>query len=431
MKKKVTYLLLLILLPFIFNSCKSSKNLEDTATPSLKTNSKASQKKPYVILVSLDGFRWDYVDKYKPPHLTKFIESGVKAESLIPAFPSKTFPNHYTIATGMYPDHHGLIGNSFYSYKKGTTYSIKNREQVEDGEFYGGTPIWVQADKEGMVSASYFFVGSEANIQGIHPTYYHTYDGKVKNETRVSESLKWLTLPEKERPHMITMYFSDLDDVGHRYGPNNEEKIKSAVLNLDKNLGDLFDGAAATGLDINIIVVSDHGMTTVVPSHFLAVENVTNTNLYTLIDNGAMLDIHPKKGVSVDSIISYLKPKENHFKVYKTKDTPGFEYTPQDKDWGSVQIIPDFGYYFGKTQRIEDMKKGGITAVGVHGYDPKNKDMQGIFYAKGPAFKSGYVMPSTRNINIYPLMCKILDLSVPSSVDGNLNDIKSVLKSEK
>ncbi|WP_299779220.1 ectonucleotide pyrophosphatase/phosphodiesterase [uncultured Formosa sp.] len=428
MKKKVTYLLLLILLPFIFSSCKSSKNIGDTAN--LTTNSKASRKKPYVILISLDGFRWDYVDQYKPPHLTRFIENGVKTESLIPAFPSKTFPNHYTIATGMYPDHHGLIGNSFFSYKKDTIYNIRNREQVEDGEFYGGTPIWVQADKSNMVSASYFFVGSEANIQGIHPTYYHTYDGKIKNETRVAEVLKWLDLPKKERPHMITMYFSDLDDVGHRYGPNNQEKIKNAVLNLDKNLGNLFDGVAATGLDVNIIVVSDHGMTAVKPSHFIPVEDVTNTDLFELIDNGAMLDIHPKQGVSVNAILKYLKPKEHHFKAYKTENTPGFEYAPKNKDWGSVQVIPDFGYYFSKTQRIEDMKKEGITAVGVHGYDPKHKDMQGIFYANGPAFKSGYVIPSTQNINIYPLMCNILGLDIPSNIDGNLDNIKSVLKSK-
>lgn len=428
MTKKVTYLLLLVLLPFICSSCKSSKTVTDST--SLTTNSKASIKKPYVILVSLDGFRWDYVDQYKPPHLTKFIENGVKAESLIPAFPSKTFPNHYSIATGMYPDKHGIIGNSFYSYKKNTNYSIGNRAQVEDGEFYGGTPIWVLADKADMVSASYFFVGTEANIQGIHPTYYHSYDSKIKNEERVSESLKWLALPEKERPHLITMYFSDMDDIGHRYSPDNHEQLERALMHLDKNLGDLFDGVAATGLDVNIIIVSDHGMTTVEASHFLPIEMLTITELYTIVDNGAILDIHPNTGVSIDAILEELKPKEHHFKVYTTENTPGFEYSPQNKDWGKIQIIPDYGYYFSKTQRIEDMKNGGIKAVGVHGYDPKQKDMHGIFYANGPAFKSGFVIPSTQNINIYPLMCDILDLKVPSDVDGNLETIQSVLNSE-
>ncbi|QDO94597.1 alkaline phosphatase family protein [Formosa sediminum] len=425
MNKKICSLLLLVLMIFSFYSCTSSKTL---GSETITTNSKASQKKPYVILVSLDGFRWDYVDLYKPPHLTKFIEHGVKAESLIPAFPSKTFPNHYTIATGMYPDHHGLIGNSFYSYKKEVTYNIRDRALVEDGTFYGGTPIWVNADKNNMVSASYFFVGSEANIQGVKPTYYHIYDSKIKNETRVTEALNWLKLPEQKRPHIITMYFSDMDDVGHRYSPNAHDKLRDKLLKLDDNLGRLFDGVAATGLDVNIIIVSDHGMTAVTPNHYIPTESVTNTNLYTLIDNGAMLDIHPNAGVSVDEIMAYLTPKQDHFKVYKTAETPGFEYTPKNEDWGKVQIIPDFGYYFGKSQRISDMKKAGISAVGVHGYNPIEKDMHGIFYANGPAFKSGFVIPSIQNIHIYPLMCEILDLKVPSEVDGKLEPIQAVLK---
>ena len=174
-------------------SCKSSKKAV-SSTPTI--NSKASLEKPYVILISLDGFRWDYVEKYNPPHMSEFIKNGVQAESLIPSFPSKTFPNHYTIATGLYPDKHGIIGNSFYSYNKDLTYKIRNREMVEDGSFYGGSPIWIQAGKAGMVSASYFFVGSEANVQGLHPTYYYQYDGGVKNETRVAQVIDWLKLPD-------------------------------------------------------------------------------------------------------------------------------------------------------------------------------------------------------------------------------------------
>ena len=227
LRKNFIYALASILIAIVL-SCKSSSNL-GSSTPT--TNSKASLEKPYVILISLDGFRWDYVEKYKPPHLSNFIKNGVKAESLIPSFPSKTFPNHYTIATGMYPDKHGIIGNSFFSYKKNTTYKLGNRETVEDGTFYGGTPIWILADKNQMVSASYFFVGSEADIQGKHPTYYKIYDGSIKNETRVTQALNWLALPKEKRPHLITMYFSDMDDTGHDFGPNNDTEIKKHCLN--------------------------------------------------------------------------------------------------------------------------------------------------------------------------------------------------------
>ncbi|MBD0778930.1 alkaline phosphatase family protein [Maribacter sp. ANRC-HE7] len=426
-QRNFIYPLIVILITLNFSSCKSSSNLTE---PTLTRNSKASLQKPYVILVSLDGFRWDYVDKYKPPHLTEFIGKGVRSESLIPSFPSKTFPNHYTIATGMYPDKHGIIGNSFYSNKKDVTYKIGNREMVEDGTFYGGTPLWVQADKANMVSASYFFVGSEADIQGVRPTYYQVYDGAIKNEVRVAETLKWFALPKKERPHMITLYFSDMDDVGHEFSPDNDAQLKKVLFALDENLGELFKGVEATGLPINVIIVSDHGMATLPTANMIPVGDLVNDSLYTVVDNGAILNVHPKNNTSTDTMLEYLKPKEDHFKVYTTENTPGFEYKPRNKDWGSIQVIPDFGYYFSGKERIETLRKKSITAIGVHGYDPKYKDMHGIFYANGPAFKEGYVIPSIKNIHIYPLVCQILGLEIPNEIDGDLNEIKTVLKTD-
>ena len=426
MTKRIFILgLVFILSTLIFSSCKSSTNLIGS-TPTI--NSKASLKKPYVILISLDGFRWDYVERFSPPHLSGFINNGVKAESLIPAFPSKTFPNHYTIATGMYPDKHGILGNLFYSKAKDLTYSIRKREMVEDGTFYGGSPIWVQADKAAMVSASYFFVGTEADIQGIRPTYYTNYDSQIKNEVRVAAVLNWLALPAKKRPHMITLYFSDMDDVGHRYGPNNDAVLKKALINLDRNLGDLFKGVEATGLPVNIIIVSDHGMAELSTTNFIPTDDIENDDLFSVVDNGAIVNIHPKNDDQIDAIYRYLKPRENNFKVYRTADTPGFEYSPKNKDWGAIQIIPDVGYYFVGSQRIAAREKNPNTTIGVHGYNPKYKDMHGIFYANGPAFKKGYVLPPLKNIHIYPLMCKILGLEIPDDIDGKLNAIESVLK---
>jgi predicted AlkP superfamily pyrophosphatase or phosphodiesterase len=422
------YGLILIISTIALSSCKSKTNLTGS-TPTI--NSKASLKKPYLILISLDGFRWDYVEKFNPPHLSDFIKNGASAESLIPSFPSKTFPNHYTIATGMYPDKNGILGNSFYSYEKNLTYSIGNRAMVEDGTFYGGSPIWVQADKADMVSASYFFVGSEADIQGLRPTYFYSYDGHIKNDVRVAQALKWLALPAKKRPHLITLYFSDMDDVGHRYGPNNNEILKKTLFDLDKNLGDLFKGVKATGLPTNIIIVSDHGMTEVPVRNFIPIESIENNDLYLTIDNGAIVNIHPKSNIQIDSIIRYLKQKDNNFRVYKTENTPGFEYTPKNKNWGAIQIIPDFGYYFLTSQGITSRKKYSNTTFGVHGYDPKYKDMHGIFYANGPAFKNGYVVPSIKNIHIFPLMCKILGLEIPDNIDGKINQLESVLKNGK
>jgi predicted AlkP superfamily pyrophosphatase or phosphodiesterase len=417
--------LILVIGTLSLTSCKT-KVSPKPVTPI--TNSKEALKKPYLILVSLDGFRWDYVSKYKPPHLSNFIKTGVKATSLIPSFPSKTFPNHYTIATGMYPDKNGIVGNSFYSYRNKAFYSIGKRETVEDGSFYGGSPIWVQADKAGMVTASYFFVGSEADIQGLRPTYYYRYDGKVKNKIRVTQALKWLSLPAEKRPHLITMYFSDMDDVGHRFGPDNDGEIKKTLFDLDKQLGDLFNGTKATGLAVNIIVVSDHGMATQLSSNYIPIESIKNDSLFLTINNGAIVNIHPTKGIETNTVIKYLKQKEQHFKVYKTGNTPGFEYKPKNKDWGALQIIPDYGYYFLTRKQIETKQKLTNKTFGSHGYNPTYKDMQGIFYAKGPAFKKGYVASSVKNIHIYPLMCQILGLEIPDNIDGKLAELKAVLK---
>jgi predicted AlkP superfamily pyrophosphatase or phosphodiesterase len=426
-RKEIIYVLILILCIITLSSCKSGASLIDsTAT----TNSKASLDKPYLILISLDGFRWDYVDRFHPPHLSDFIEKGVKAESLIPSFPSKTFPNHYTIATGMYPDKQGILGNTFYSYEKNLTYSIRNREMVEDGSFYGGLPIWVQADKAHMVTASYFFVGTEAAIQGIKPTYYYSYNGRIANEDRVDQALKWLELPIKKRPHLITMYFSDMDDVGHRFGPNNNEELKKVLFKLDSVLGSLFKGIEETGLPVNIIIVSDHGMKEISTEKYIPLELIKNDALYLTIDNGSIVNIHPKNSSQIDSVYNNLKEKEkgNNFKVYKTANTPGFEYIPQNKNWGAIQIIPDSSYYFSNIRALEFRKELPHRVVGHHGFDPIYKEMHGIFYANGPIFKKGHKVPSVKNIHIYPLMCKILGLDIPNNIDGKLDQLEEILK---
>jgi predicted AlkP superfamily pyrophosphatase or phosphodiesterase len=420
------YNLLLVFGIVTLFSCNGTASLIGS---SRKINSEDSLDKPYLILISLDGFRWDYVDRFKPPQLSNFIKDGVKAESLIPSFPSKTFPNHYTIATGMYPDKHGILGNSFYSYEKSVTYSISNRNMVEDGSFYGGTPIWIQAAKAGMVTASYFFVGSEADIQGIRPTYYFRYSGDIEKNVRVAQALKWLKLPAKKRPHLITMYFSDMDGIGHKYGPNNDEVLKEGLFQLDSALGHLFKGVKETGLPVNIIIVSDHGMMKVPTENYIPVEIVKNDDLYQTIDNGSIINIHPKNRDQTDYIFTRLKEQEvgNHFKVYKTKDTPGFEYIPQNKNWGALQIIPDYGYFFSNSKTIALRKKSNQLVSGQHGIDPIHKEMHGIFYANGPNIKKGFTIDSFKNIHIYPLMCKLLDLNIPNNIDGRLEQLETIL----
>ena len=420
---KINSCLILIIL---LSSCTKKTHL---ANSQLKVNSQSTISKPYLILISLDGFRWDYIERFKPNNLTRFIENGVKAQSLIPSFPSKTFPNHYSIATGMYPDKNGIVGNSFYDYKSDLIYSINNRERVEDGQFYKGTPIWVQATNADMVTGSYFFVGSEAKIGGIRPSYYYNYE-KVDNQKRVAQALDWLALPANKRPHLITLYFSDMDDTGHDFGPNNDVELKATLLKLDEVLGQLFTGVKDSKLPVNIVIVSDHGMMNVPVNHYIPFESIKNEALYLAIDNGALINIHPKDGSQINSIFNKLKEKAKTqpFKVYKTENTPGFEYTPKNKNWGAIQIVADIGYYFLKEEKIKLKQESKNAVYGAHGFDTANKEMHGIFYANGPAFKTGLTVPSFKNIHIYPIMCKILGLDIPADIDGKLEVLDSILK---
>src|SRR5688572_24332321 len=215
--------------------------------------------KPTVILISLDGFRYDYLDKFKPPTLNRLAREGVRAKWMIPSFPTKTFPNHYAIATGLYPAHHGIVENNVFD--NGVIFKIDDRKQVQQSRWWWGEPIWVTAEKQGQIAGSYFFVGSEAEIGGERPTFWRTYNGKVPPEMRIDKALAWFDLPVEKRPTLITLYFSDTDDPGHEFGPDAEETAY-AVLDVDRYLARLVEGLKRRGIErrVNIIIVSDHGM---------------------------------------------------------------------------------------------------------------------------------------------------------------------------
>lgn len=241
------YMMIAVLTALSFSSC---------------SNLKVDRDRPYVVMVSLDAFRWDYDSIYRTPVLDDIARHGVMAERLIPSFPTKTFPNHYTIATGLYPDHHGLVNNSFYAPDLDLVYRIGDRAMVSNGEFYGGEPLWVTARKQGMKSASFYWVGSEAPIQGIQPDYWKVFDDEVAFGDRVDTVLNWLSLPAVKRPHLVTLYFEEPDAISHSYGPFSPE-TGAVVTSLDSLLGVLRQGLSRLphSKNINLIVLSDHGMT--------------------------------------------------------------------------------------------------------------------------------------------------------------------------
>ena len=252
--------LLILILTATICAAQSHRPVIEVPNP---PNTAAQQAKHYVVLVSLDGFRYDYAKKYGAKNLLAMAARGASApDGMIPSFPSVTFPNHYTIVTGLYPDHHGIVANTFYDPARKETYSLTNPKTTGDGSWYGGTPLWVLAEQQGMRAACFFWPTSDAEIQGKRPSYYlAAYDDKFPDEKRVEQVLAWLQLPPEKRPHFITLYFENTDDAGHTYGPDAPETAE-AVRHVDEMIGKLSEGIAASGLPVDLIVVADHGMET-------------------------------------------------------------------------------------------------------------------------------------------------------------------------
>ncbi|MCF6353191.1 MAG: ectonucleotide pyrophosphatase/phosphodiesterase [Cyclobacteriaceae bacterium] len=418
------YFLLFLL---IIVGCKQYTHLnaqvsEETAAKEIKgtlINSTEQLDKPYVILISLDGFRYDYAERYGATNLLDF---EVKVEKMISSFPSKTFPNHYAIASGLYPGHNGLVSNEFYDRSLNLTYNISNRKVVENPRFYNGTPLWVLATQQKMANASMFWVGSEAPIKGVYPTYYYKYDGSINHADRVNQAITWLQLPEKSRPHFIAVYFSVTDDIGHQYGPDSNE-ISQAVKEIDKTIGNLISKINQLNLPINIIVVSDHGMIEVDRENIIYLEELLPSNVKFTTSFPAMIYSNNKN--QIDSIYQKLATDTTRYKVYLKDNLPdGYHYDAAQERIGDIIITPKAPYIFGS--KSTQYAKGTST----HGYDPKfTPEMGAIFYAKGPAFKKVDNFPPFENIHVYPLVAKILGLTYEKdSIDGRIEVLFPLLK---
>ena len=414
-----------ISIAFIFLLFAEALHAQDTIQQIVagRKNAAAQINKPYVILISADGFRFDYADKYHAVNLLQLRQSGVKAKSMIPVFPSVTFPNHFSIATGMYPAHHGLVYNQFYDRNRKATYSMSDRNTVEDASWYGGTPLWVLAEQQGMISASYYFVGTEAPIQQTYPTYWYKFGENTNINYRIDKVIDWLKLPEDVRPHFITFYISNVDHDGHMYGPDAPQ-TEAAVKFVDKAIGSMVEKVNALGLPVNFIFLADHGMANV--------DTVTRINIATMIDTarfiirggGTSLHLYAKNAADILPTYEALKKKENNFTVYLRDKIPAkWHYSKSDDLFnriGDIFVVPTYPKVLsGYTNRI---------SPGAHGFDPAMKEMHASFYAWGPQIKKGKTIRSFENIHVYPLVCQLLGLTYSKKIDGNLKVLKKILK---
>ncbi len=385
------------------------------------------QKEPVrhpLIVISFDGFRWDYLDKAPTPNLDQLVQNGVKTTGLKPIFPSKTFPNHYTIVTGLYAEHHGLVSNTMYDPQFDAYYRIRDRQAVSDARWYGGEPIWVTAQKQGLITASYFWVGTEAPIEGMHPTYWYPYDGSVPNRKRIQQAVAWLKLPPDKRPALILLYFSDTDTWGHRKGPDSPE-VRQAIMHLDSLVGMLVDSLKAMGIfqRTNIMIVSDHGMTQLSPERVILLDDYISLDSIEVVDWSPVLAIRPTL-LDAETIYQRLKDAHPHLKVYRKQDIPARFHYRQHRRIMPIIGIADEGWSITSREYFERNRQR--YTGGNHGYDNALPSMRAIFIAHGPDFKNGFRYKTISNVHLYPLMAYLLGIQ-PAPSDGVLDSVRVLL----
>ena len=455
-------------------------------------------EKPYVLLISFDGFRWDYLDRGLSPNIEKFYNDGIRAMSLQPCFPSKTFPNHYSIITGMYPENHGIISNYFKDIKRNQVYRLGDSAQVRNSEWYLGEAFWETAERNRIKTASYFWPGSEVHLSYRHPSYFMEYNQQTPYKDRVDGVINWLKLPKEKRPHFITLYFEDTDNTGHDFGPDSKEvnesivRLDNIVKYLDESLKSInfrdsiniiivsdhgmtstpkekrphfitlyFEDTDNTGHDfgpdskevnesivrldnivkylgesltsinfrdsINIIIVSDHGMTSTPKEKIINIERIVPDFGCKFIEPGPVMKIECDIN-KIEAVYQKLNQNENHYRVFRREDVPDYFHYSKNPFISPIIIVADLGYSLVDNRTMK--RSVEKWSLGNHGFDNHASDMHGIFVANGSMFRKNYKTGSVLNIDIYPLLCKIFDIFPRANIDGDLSRIKFILKEE-
>lgn len=390
-------------------------------------NSAWAQSQHYLVLVSLDGFRYDYAVRDNATHLLALGKAGVWApQGMVPAYPSLTFPNHYTLATGLYPEHHGIVANSFLDPARGAKYSMYDTKTTTDGSWYGGVPLWSLAESQGMRTACLLWVGCEARIAGFRPTYYATFDSKTQatpqaEQARIDDALALLHLPAADRPHFIAIYFSEPDHEGHEFGPDARE-TRAAALRMDALVGKLRLALATTHLPIDLVVVSDHGMIKSEGGWINLDQFADLANFDTVGDL-----LYAQSEEDRDRVYNQLKRISAQFVVYRRKDVPAnlnYNQNPREGD----PVVVATGPFAIRAHAPSNADSSHPPTLGMHGFDPHLlPEMKASFFAAGPDLLVGKTVAPFDNVNLYPWMAHLLGLNPPKT-DGDLNILSGTLR---
>lgn len=402
-------------LTVVFSGCATSA----VRPASSAAETPVTNATPQVVLISMDGFRRSYLDTDSVPTLHALGREGVIADAMIPSFPTLTFPNYYTIATGLYPEHHGIVGNTIYDPEFKQLFTMSNAASKES-RWWGGQPIWVTAEKQGEHAASMFWPGSEVEIDSVRPTRWKPYDGKVIFDARVDTVLSWLDLTGPQRLSFITLYFNEPDHTGHENGPDSP-KTAAAAARTDSALGRLVQGLRARGMydKVNLIVVSDHGMSQLSPDRVVYLDDVADTASIRITSLSPDLMITPRDG-DAPALLAKIK-RLPHVSAWLKADVPERLHYNEGRRITPIVAVADDGW----TIAIHGARRG--PGGGAHGYDNANASMNAIFVAHGPAFKQGVTTQQFPNVDVYDLLAKLLNLR-PVQNDGSLAPFSAVLR---
>lgn len=396
------------------------------APPPPETAARAADDRPYLVLVSFDGFRADYVDRFDLPHLRRVIQRGARAAGMTPVFPSLTFPNHYSLATGLYPEHHGIIENTFYDPGRNQTYSMREQQSVGDGTWYGGEPIWVTAETQETRAACFFWPGSEAPIKGVRPTYWTRYDGAIPNDARVSAVLDWLRLPEERRPHVVTLYFSELDSASHR-NPLDSPAIERAARSLDRSLGRLVDGIDRLPISnrVYLLLTSDHGMVDTSAAQAVALRSIVDPAEVKVGYEGPVTGLHVPGGSGrARRIADRINARLRHGRAYVRQEVPERHHYRANPRIGDVVIIMDEPWTIAARTPLISLIR---DRWGHHGWDAALPSMRALFVLAGPGIAPATTIPEVENVDVYPLMTELLGLRAADGIDGRPGRIRDLL----